>query len=404
MAQAKASRRIRRQAQTSARRQAARQTPAHDREPWLVPLLAGAFLVSGCAGLIHEVVWTRLLGHLFGVSSFAISTVLGAYMGGLALGSWWMGGRAERFADQRRVYAWLELGIGLFALAIPGILSLAEPLYGWVWRQQHLSFAVFSALRLLIAGSILLVPTFLMGATLPALAEYLARREGRRLTPQWLYTLNLAGAVVGVALAGFVLMPSLGVWATIISGALLNLGVAGVVLSLPPAPLPFAGNAAAEAASRDETTASDADASASGAPRIRAALLVAAFLSGLLSLATQVAWTRVLVLVVGSTTWAFSSVLLVYLVCLGLGAALASRAADRMRRRAERDPDGEETFRNATARALCVAFLLVAFLTVIGVIVANRLPWIYYALYSITDPGAVSGMILRGIMTAFLVL
>jgi hypothetical protein len=112
--------------------------------------------------------------------------VLGAYMGGLALGAWWAGKRVERWADQRRIYAWLEVGIGLFALAVPGILSLIEPIYGWVWRQQQFSFAVFSLLRLLVAGSILLVPTVLMGATLPVLAEYLARREGRRLPPSWL--------------------------------------------------------------------------------------------------------------------------------------------------------------------------------------------------------------------------
>src|SRR5262245_61364704 len=111
MAQAKASRRARRQVQTTARRRQGRAVPVHDREPWLVPILGTAFLVSGCAGLIHEVVWTRLLGHLFGVSSLAISTVLGAYMAGLALGSWWAGSRAERWRDQRRVYAWLELGI-----------------------------------------------------------------------------------------------------------------------------------------------------------------------------------------------------------------------------------------------------------------------------------------------------
>jgi spermidine synthase len=232
------SRQARRQGQTAERRQHARQTSRvlRDREPWLVPVLGGAFLVSGAAGLIHEVVWTRLLGHLFGVSSLAISTVLGAYMAGLALGSWWIGRRAAGYADQRRVYAFLELGIGLFALAVPFILHLTEPLYGWVWREFRLSFAFFSLIRFVVAGAILLVPTFMMGATLPALAEYFARRDGRRLAPEWLYTLNLLGAVAGTALAGFVLMPGLGVWGTIITGVTLNLGVAGLVLTLPRSP------------------------------------------------------------------------------------------------------------------------------------------------------------------------
>src|SRR6185369_7408493 len=124
------SRQTRRQDQLAERRQQTRRSARvlRDREPWLVPVLGGAFLVSGAAGLIHEVVWTRLLGHLFGVSSLAISTVLGAYMAGLALGSWWIGRRVERYADQRRVYAFLELGIGLFALAVPFLLHWMEPL------------------------------------------------------------------------------------------------------------------------------------------------------------------------------------------------------------------------------------------------------------------------------------
>src|SRR5262245_58877513 len=87
-----------------------------DRHPTVVPLLAAAFLLSGAAGLMHEVVWTRLLGHLFGVSSFAVSTVLAAFMGGLALGSFLIGARSGRLADPRRVYALLEIGIGAYAL------------------------------------------------------------------------------------------------------------------------------------------------------------------------------------------------------------------------------------------------------------------------------------------------
>src|SRR5262249_57316644 len=95
-----------------------------------------------------------------------------------------------------------------------------------------LSFAVFSVLRFLVAGCILLVPTFLMGATFPALAAYFAGRSRRRLPPEWLYTLNLIGAVGGTAAAGFLLMPSLGVRGTITTGAALNIGVGLIVLLL----------------------------------------------------------------------------------------------------------------------------------------------------------------------------
>jgi spermidine synthase len=385
------SRQARRQPRPAERRQRTRlAAPAFtDREPWLVPVLGGAFLVSGAAGLIHEVVWTRLLGHVFGVSLLAISTVLGAYMAGLALGSWWMGSRVERFADQRRVYAWLELAIGLFALAVPGLLGLMEPAYGWLWREFRLSFGVFSILRFVAAGAVLLVPTFMMGATLPALAEYLARREGRHLAPEWLYTLNLLGAVLGTAIAGFVLMPGVGVWGTILTGVALNLAVAISVLTLPTTPRE-AGEEAPGVSKRAAAEEEDGD-EEGGAVRLPPVLVASAFASGLLSLATQVAWNRVLVLIVGSTTYAFSTVLLVYLTALGLGAALVSRLGPRIRR-------------TGASRALCLAFVAGAALTLIAVWLADRLPAIYMSLYAISERAELSGLILRGLISGFVVL
>src|SRR5712691_5009486 len=227
---AKVARRERRRVELEQRRSPRRQaSPA----AWVLRVLAVAFLVSGGAGLIHEVVWARLLGHLFGATSLAISTVLAAFMGGLALGSHWIGTRSDRFTDRRQTYAWLEIGIGVLALLVPLLLDLVEPLYGWLWRRFHFSFAVFSVLRFVIASAILIAPTMMMGATLPVLADYTAALQGLRLAPEWLYTMNLAGAVLGVAAAGFVLMPRIGVWGTIAAGAGLNLVVGATVLGLP---------------------------------------------------------------------------------------------------------------------------------------------------------------------------
>src|SRR5262245_27154370 len=167
-----------------------------------------AFLLSGSAGLIHEVVWTRLLSHLFGVTSFAVSTVLAAYMGGLAAGSALVAARGARVRNGARLYAVLEVGIGLYALAIPWLLDAVAPVYGALWRRFPLSFGPFTALRLCMAGAILLQPTMMMGATLPLLAHDLARRR-TKLSATWLYSVNLIGAVLGTAAAGFILMPTL---------------------------------------------------------------------------------------------------------------------------------------------------------------------------------------------------
>jgi spermidine synthase len=371
--QAKAPRRERRREQL-VERKAERRARVH-RGP--TTALAVAFFLSGGAGLVHEVVWTRLLGHVFGVTEMAIATVLAAFMGGLAIGSWVAGRRAEATADPRRTYALLEIAIGLTALVLPLLLALIAPLYAWVWRQTHLSFTLLSVLRLVLAGALLLPPTIMMGATLPLLADDLARREGRRLAPEWLYTVNLLGAVLGVGLAGYVLMPTVGIWGTIIVGAALNIGVGLWVLTLPRS------QAHVDAAPQKPTAAPDAPPAAAGL------LLAVACLSGLLSLATQVAWTRVLALIVGSTTWAFTSVLLVYLVALGAGSAWASR---RGAERIDVKPD------------LAVMLFGSALLTLAAVVAVNSLPYFYLHLYDVWGPRTAGGGVLRAMTTAFVTL
>ena len=342
------------------------------RTHWVVLALAGAFLFSGAAGLIHEVVWVRLLGFVFGVSELAMATVLASFMGGLALGSWLVGTRSAAIRDRRRAYAWLEIAIGCAALLLPLLFAALEPVYAALWRRFHLSFAAFSVIRFVLAGSVLLLPTILMGATLPVLADHMARLEGRRVSPEALYTLNLVGAVLGVVLAGFFLMPSIGVWGTIFAGALLNIGVGVAVLAMP--------------ATIERAPAAAAAAAPAAAPRL---LVLAAFLSGTLSLATQVAWTRVLTLVVGSTTYAFTTVLVVYLLALGLGGAWAAR-------------------RGARGTAVRTDLAVAHFASALGIVAAlwavNRLPFWYLRLYAYWPPAADFGGVARGLALAAAVL
>jgi spermidine synthase len=338
----------------------------------VAPALGVAFLLSGAAGLVHEVVWVRLLGFVFGVTELAIATVLAAFMGGLALGSWLVGTRSDRIADRRRAYAWLEIAIGVSALVLPLLLVVVQPLYAALWRRFHLSFASFSVLRFLVAGTLLLGPTALMGATFPVLADHLARVEGRRVAPSWLYTMNLLGAVLGVALAGFVLMPSVGITGTILVGALLNIGVGVWVLLLP----------------RVAERSPAAVAPAAAVERPGRLLFLAAFASGALALVTQIAWTRVLTLVVGSTTFAFSAVLLVYLVALGVGSAFAAR-------------------RSAAGRVgadLAVAHLVTALGLLAAVFCVNRLPYWYMGLYGWFGPQTAGGGVARAITASAMIL
>jgi spermidine synthase len=339
-----------------------------------VRALAVAFLLSGAAGLVHELVWTRLLGLLFGVTEMAVATVLAAFMGGLAIGSWLVARTRLGAADGRRVYAGLEIGIGLAALSIPVVLHLVEPLYGMLWRRFHLSFATFSVLRLFTAGTILLGPTILMGATFPILAAHLRVLDPGRAPPPWLYTLNLVGAAVGVAAAGFVLLPAIGIRATIVVAALLNIGVGLWVLRMAAPPLPAPERAAPVAGP------------IAGPGRL---LLIAAFLSGLASLAAQVAWTRVLTLLVGSTTYALTAVLLVYLTALALGSAWttwrAARASD-------------------VRSDLAAMYALAGVLTVVAIAIVDDLPYFYLGLYDVWGAGAPGGSVARALATAVVLL
>src|SRR5216117_3836922 len=125
--------------------------------------------VSGGSGLIYEIAWVRSLELVFGATSFAVATVLAAFMGGLALGSWLMGMAAARLERYHplRVYAAIELLIGVAGSLVPSALHALIPVYQSIWSHFHSSFAVFSLWRFLLCGAVLLVPTALMGATLP---------------------------------------------------------------------------------------------------------------------------------------------------------------------------------------------------------------------------------------------
>ena len=308
---ADSSRSERRRAQLAERR-GERRERGHPK--WVAPALGAAFLLSGAAGLVHEVVWVRLLGFVFGVTRAGDRDRARGVHGRARARE-----LARRHAQRahRRPPPRLRLARDRHRRRARSSCRccscVVQPLYAALWRRFHLSFASFSVLRFLVAGSLLLGPTVLMGATLPVLADHLARVEGRRVAPSWLYTMNLLGAVLGVALAGFVLMPAIGITGTILVGALLNVGVGVWVLLMPTVP----------------ERAPAAPAAADAGERPGRLLFLAAFASGALALVTQVAWTRVLTLVVGSTTYAFSAVLLVYLLALGAGSALAARRGAR---------------------------------------------------------------------------
>jgi len=281
-------------------------------------LLFACFFVSGALGLMYEVVWLRMLGLIFGHTVYAITTVLAAFMGGLALGSFLLGRCAPRIRNLTGAYGVLEIAIGLYCALTPMLLRLASSLYLALNHTLGLSYNAFSVVQFLLIFALLLVPTTLMGGTLPILSQALVKQEvGIGRTISALYAVNTFGAVTGVALAGYILLPALGNRTTTMIAAIGNVVVGGLAIGY----------------SRRQPTQRPHGLQAQAQPGLRLPIslgidgwlvLVAFGVSGAVSMAYEVAWTRALALVIGSSTYAFTAMLLVFLAGIAGGSALYS--------------------------------------------------------------------------------
>jgi spermidine synthase len=303
----------------------------HSYSPRILKLVAACFFLSGATGLIYEVLWARMLGLVFGGTTLAVSTVLAAFMGGLALGSALAGRWGGRVKRPVRAYGLLEIGIALYALAVPFLFSVVDNLYAVIWQQFHPSFFVFSLWRFVLSCVMLLLPTTLMGATLPLLSAALLRSLGPPSTSLTkLYTRNLAGAIFGTIVAGFVLLPVFGVRFTIYTAAAINV-IIGIVSILAERRIDTAPDRAPELASNQSSSmagkipiAEVDDAHTTNLPDTKF-WLVCAFISGFVTISTQVAWTRMLTMIVGSSIYAFSIVVALFLLGLSGGAYVIAR-------------------------------------------------------------------------------
>jgi len=278
------------------------------------------FFLSGATGLVYELLWVRLLYQAFGSTIESVTTVVAAYMGGLGLGAWLLGQRGDRHPRPAALYGRLEIAIGVFGLVSPFVLALAHRVYVSAAGALGLGGGASVALRFALAALVLLVPTTLMGGTLPVLTRAFMGTERDRLKPSlgWLYGINTLGAVAGTALAGFFLIEYVGIRASLWATAMVNvgLGAAALALARPLEPVPVPALA-------DRSVASGAGPGRT-LRRVGLGLLGVTAFAALLH---EIAWTRVLVMIVGGSTYAFTLVLLVFLLGIGLGSALVARRA-----------------------------------------------------------------------------
>jgi len=278
-----------------------------------------AFFVSGASSLMLEVVWSKGLGQVLGNTLEAITTVVAAYMGGLAIGAAWAGRSNAGQKNPVRSYGLLEIGIGLFGIVSPFLIRAIGVPLGAAYASLGATSPLYGLVRFLGTFALLLLPTTLMGATLPILVSWGSRRADLARVLGTLYAVNTAGAVAGTVLAGFVLLPTIGLSRTamLAGGTSLLLGLVMVLVSRGLAPAPAA--SAQPAAAPPTIPAKAPLAQAIGDPRL---ILVLFALSGAVSLSTQIAWTRVAAILLGSSVYSFSLVLATFLVGISAGAAL----------------------------------------------------------------------------------
>ena len=279
---------------------------------WL-PALLLLFVGSGCAALIYEVVWFQLLQLSIGSSAVSLGVLLGIFMGGMCLGSL----VTPRFLDANRhplrVYAMLELGIGVCGLLVMWLV----PLLGGAYTAWAGTGPISLVLRAAVAGICLIPPTLLMGATLPAIARWVETTPRGVSWLGYFYGGNLAGAVIGSLLAGYYLLRVYDMPTTTYTAVAINVVVASLALLIAQ----WTPHRATEAV--PEELPAPALAISSEAKLVY--LTIA--LSGLTALGAEVVWTRLLSLLFGATAYTFSMILAVFLTGLGIGSSLGSALA-----------------------------------------------------------------------------
>ncbi|MGB0637736.1 MAG: fused MFS/spermidine synthase [Myxococcota bacterium] len=324
---------------------------------WLVPL----FLASGATSLVYQTVWERQLNLIFGTSQIAVSTVLAAFMTGLAMGGFSGGRRADKIKRPIRAYAFLEFAIGVYAVAFPWLLDMVQPLYLGFYHMFQPSPTMFATFQFVLLGSMLLPPTFCMGMTLPLLARFATMGRGNAGTQIGrLYGANTIGAVAGTGLAGFVLLPSIGLGATTWAA-----GTANVLLCFGALALSRTVNELPEV---PEETKKDTEGWG------LTVLGLVALLAGLSSLLYEVAWFRLMALILGASAYAFSVMLFSFLFGIGTGGWLGGPLADRLYQR------------GGTRRVLAGLAVLeigIGLFTWAAMYFYAELPWLFVAIYDV---------------------
>ena len=276
-------------------------------------LLVTLFFFSGTCALIYQVMWLRLLSLVFGVTVYAASTVLAGFMAGLGLGSFVAGRLGARISRPLAAFGIAEILVGVTAFLTPFVLDQLTRL--WVAMHDSLpdSLAAITVMRFVVSFLVLIVPTSLMGATLPLIVKSAVARDDRIGGKiGLLYAINTTGAIAGALVAGFYLISEVGVSRSFQIAAASNIAI-GLVALIAGYAIPVR--------STEAIRGGEVVANRGGGPKL---ILWVFFLSGLMSLALEIIWFRMLVLFLRPTAYAFTIMLACVLAGIAIGSAIAA--------------------------------------------------------------------------------
>ena len=327
---AKRKRRSKSPAKSVAPREKMQQGPASASEParqysrsdWIA---LGAFFVSGFVALVYEICWIRKSSVAFGTASFALSTVLAVFFGGLSLGSYLFGRRVASFRRPLRVYAWLEIGISVWAALTPITFWLLDIVYGMIFRLTDHSFMALTMVRAGLVVVAIFPATLLMGASLPIFCRHFVTSANRVSAPVGLlYGVNTLGAAAGCAVCGFFLIPTIGIITSLLLAAGINLLMAAVMFRV------------AKSVPDSEVirgTAQQSQQDQGERDQLRRLYLVF-FGTGFVALGYEILWSRYLSLVIFNNIYNHTLTITVILLGIVCGSLISSKFGDRGSRRA----------------------------------------------------------------------
>ncbi|MCX6557043.1 MAG: fused MFS/spermidine synthase [Candidatus Aminicenantes bacterium] len=293
-------------------------------------LVYTVFILSGLSALIYQIYFMKKISLIFGSTALAVTTVLAAYMFGLAAGSYMGGKFADRVKSPIKIYAYAELSVGMLLLVSPSLFNWLEHIYVSIGKSSSLTLLNLTFVRVLFSLPVILLPTLAMGTTLPLLTKYLTTVKNKIIVNvSRLYSANIIGAALGTFLATYVLMPNFGMMATIAIAILINLAIALVILRLgkrfPLSPAPA-----------NEVIFLEIEEPSWNIHRtemMNMVLIISALVLGFISFAGEVVWTHLLAMIVGNSVFAFGVMLIAVLTGLAIGGYIAGRLALDQRRK-----------------------------------------------------------------------